>query len=1020
MTSSIIERLCEKIKTTNQCILCFLKSTTQSRFFEHFLVGFIALFVAVLSVISISQLPKLNTQYSPDQFFPTHHPLLIESHQNRQTFQLEDRPSFLISLELFQSSQNWLSANNMQKLKTLTQKIAELDNVKFTFSIANLEGALEENNTLAVGPIYERLPVSRWESFTARNSLIMNQLLSTDFLSTMISVEPIRANTEDLSQLNASLKTLAQEILPEAKVRIGGIPAIQGEFSVQLLEEFKIFAALSLFVFGVIFFVLFQGLSSSLLTLMTLAFVNLGVAGLLCYLKIPFSLLLSTLPIVISVSVISIMIHTMHRWSETRLRNMRMAHSVIQDMFKANFLGSLTTALGFLALSITPIPLISQYGWVVAMCVMIAWLLTHVMLVGFMAYTKPHMRSWIPTKATWSLGLLKKAPAMFTASLIFTLAAALIGTKANFSSRLFNDLPQKQGAREATEHIDESFGGVVGADFVLHSPTEGFWKSPDNLERLRNVVISMKPHSEVGSVLSVLDFFNDQLPKTQQAMAEFLFLYSLSEANPVRHYLTDDGKHLRLFVRFHDVESSKIQKAEENIHQLLSAEFPELKITETGVAKASHSINQEVAKNLISNFWHAILIVGIFLVFIFRSVRWALVACIPNLIPPAALIGGLALMQTPIKPGVSLVFSIALGLAFNNTVYLLTRLQKMLQASRGNSLPIRQALLQEGNPCLFESIVMFSGFSIFLASQFELNKTFGIYMLLSIVAGGLGDLVFLPVMLRLFPRLLLKGPSMSTSSQIAARASVFILTFTTATLGWINNASSAPGDNSKASALLKKSQAQLEAKNDKANVTMKIIEANGETKTRSMSLQTMRDKNYHALIRIQSPADLKGTAFLAEAGKDKEDQWLYLPSTKQVRRVVGTKKSTGILGSELTLEDLNSTAIKSSSATIITQNPQQTIIEITPKKETSIYEKVLLTLSSQDYLPQKTQYFVAGKVKKEVSFLNYKKVGPVYRAQLIQVKNLSSQRSTDIELSEIQVNTDMSPAEFTTNSLKPN
>ncbi len=1013
---TIIHQTQNKIKATAECFSIYL----QSRFFVYVLVGFCSFLILALSSISISQLPKLNTQYSLDQFFPTHHPLLVESRENRQIFQLQDRPSYLISLELFQTSQNWLHPEKMQKLRDLTKKISELESVKLTFSMATLEGAVSEGDTVSVGSIYERMDPSKWQSFTIQNTLIMNQLLSSDFLSTIISVEPKDSSTNALSKLSALLKQTVSETVPEAKIHLGGIPAIQSELSVQLLDEFKIFALLSLLVFGLIFFVIFQGLSSSLMTIGTLIFVNILVAGFLCFMRIPFSLLLSTLPIVVSVSAISILIHSMHRWSEMKDKDLQTSLQVIREMFKANFLGSLTTALGFLALAITPIPLIRQYGWVVALCVMLTWAATHIPLVGFMFLTRPEMRSWIPTKATWSLGVLKKAPALFAVTIIFTVTAALMGSKANFSSRLFNDLPKNQGAREATEHIDERFGGAVPGDFVLHASADGYWKNPESLARLDKSIERIKPISQVGSVISVKDFFEGNLPKTQEAMAEFLFLFSLAETNPLKNYLTEDGKNLRLSVRFHDVESSQIQKAEEKIMSILTTEFPELRIAETGVAKTSHTINQEVAKNLISNFWHAIVIVGFFLIFIFRSVRWALVACLPNLIPPAALIGGLAIMQTPIKPGISLIFSIALGLAFNNTVYLLTRLQKMMRETGNKNLPIRQAILQEGNPCLFETIVMFSGFSIFLASQFELNQTFGIYMLLSIVAGGLGDLVFLPVMLKLFPKILTGGSLMPTSKSKTnqlARASLFVFAFLAGSLGFVAFPDAQTKVSSEVSDILKKAQKNFESKDDKAKVTMKIIEANGDVKTRSMNLQTLRAESFHALIRIQSPADLKGTAFLAEIGKDKEDQWLYLPSTKQVRRVVGTKKNTGILGSELTVEDLNSTAIKSSSLKLLSQDANQIIIELTPLKGSSIYTKVVMNLS-KDYLPQKTQYYQGGNVKKEVLFKDYKKIGPVYRAQLIEVKNLVSKRGTNIELSDIQVNSNLSKAQFSTNALK--
>ena len=158
---------------------------------------------------------------------------------------------------------------------------------------------------------------------------------------------------------------------------------------------------------------------------------------------------------------------------------------------------------------------------------------------------------------------------------------------------------------------------------------------------------------------------------------------------------------------------------------------------------------------------------------------------------------------------------------------------------------------------------------------------------------------------------------MTPQANMIVRASLFVFAILAGSFSFMKYSQAKTVVTPEVSNILKTVQKNIEAKNDKATVTMKIIEANGDIKIRSMTLQTLRDENFHALIRILEPADLKGTAFLAQMGPDKEDQWLYLPSTKQVRRVVGTKKNTGILGSELTIEDLKSTAVKNSSVQLV-------------------------------------------------------------------------------------------------------
>ena len=103
----------------------------------------------------------------------------------------------------------------------------------------------------------------------------------------------------------------------------------------------------------------------------------------------------------------------------------------------------------------------------------------------------------------------------------------------------------------------------------------------------------------------------------------------------------------------------------------------------------------------------------------------------------------------------------------------------------------------------------------------------------------------------------------------------------------------------------------------------------------------------------------------------------------------------------------------------MSKDANSVVLSVIPEKGTSIYEKVLITLGGANNLPQKTEYFQAGQIKKQVLFKDYVKIGNIHRAQLIEVKNLATNRATNIELKDLQVNTSLSKAQFTTNALKP-
>lgn len=222
--------------------------------------------------------------------------------------------------------------------------------------------------------------------------------------------------------------------------------------------------------------------------------------------------------------------------------------------------------------------------------------------------------------------------------------------------------------------------------------------------------------------------------------------------------------------------------------------------------------------------------------------------------------------------------------------------------------------------------------------------------------------------------------------------------------------------------ILEKARQRLESKGDQAHVVLKITESSGAVKAREMTLQILRTKDgFKSMIRMTQPADVKDTAVLAEVSGGEDREWLYLPSSRQVRRIASSKKSTGLLGSELSPEDLDPMALKQAGVSLIRQDQKSAQIALIPKKGTTDYAKVVTTFSMPEALPLKTEYYKGAKLAKTVEYQNYKLFpGGVYRAQNIHIVNLQKGRGTDIQFSEMSVNPPLMAKDFTPDALKEN
>lgn len=984
------------------------------------------------------QISKLDTRYSVRQFFPKNHPALQTDREVDKIFHLRSRPAFFASLSLKSGEAGtWLEPRRLEALKRMTAEIGAVKDVKSVLSLGNVQMAVSDKDELRIGTLAETMPAKKWPGYVASQPLLDSQLISKDRRSVLLVIEPATGSSSGLVRLEKKIeRVLAAH--KDVDAALAGVPAVQSRLSEILQEEVGLFFLLSLVIFCLMFAVFYRNFSPVLFALGGLIVCNVTTLGLLAFFGIPFNVLLSTLPIIVSIAFASLAIHTLHLWAD-RLKGARsttnpvkrwlLVKRTLKEIAMANFLGSVTTAIGFAALVSAPIPAIRTYALVVAGAVMWVFVLTQFCMFFALPWFTPVQREWSRRRAWWMLIPNRYAGPVFVVTIGLAVFMGGAGVKLNFSSRLFDDLPVQERVYVATSKIDKVFGGVVNLELSVDAKRKNAWTDPKSLAALRGAIEDIRRIPGVGSAIGFSDFFGEKLPRSKGAAAEVLFLFSMAEENPLRHYVDNGLRRTRISLRLRDLPTSEIERIRAEARAVLAKSFPKAKLLETGLAVNSHTINQDVAKGLVFGFWHSLVIIGLLLTLIFRSLRWALVACLPNLLPPAVLIGALAFYQTPVKPAIALIFSIALGLAFNNTVYFLTRLRLIRNEKRmTKTLPLRRTMLEEGNPCLSESALTLGGFLIFLSSGFGLNQTFGVYMCLSIVAGALADLVFLPALLKIFPEIMGHGPKREVAGLLTAPVADRIIPRDTkkekiaaaaAGLLFVVFAGS-PARADEATDLLKQARANIESKSDQATVTLKIIEANGESKVRKLSLRTMRDGDaFHALARLLAPADIKGTALLAEIKDGSQNQWLYLPSSKQVRRIVSGKKSAGVLGSELSPDDLDAAAIQGAKVRLIKKDAKVAQLELLPAKGASEYSRVVLTFAMPKVLPVRTDYYVGKKARKTVEFKDYAVAGgKIYRARKIIVKNLANKRATEVELSDLKVNAALTADDFSVAALK--
>jgi predicted RND superfamily exporter protein len=155
-----------------------------------------------------------------------------------------------------------------------------------------------------------------------------------------------------------------------------------------------------------------------------------------------------------------------------------------------------------------------------------------------------------------------------------------------------------------------------------------------------------------------------------------------------------------------------------------------------------------LVKNLFTSLFAAILMIAILMAVLFRSWRMVIVSLIPNILPLVFTSGLMGFLGIPIKPSTILVFSIAFGISVDDTIHFLAKYRQELKLQSWNIKgSVTNSIKETGVSMIYTSIILFFGFSIFIASSFGGTQALGILVSVTLFIAMLANLVLLPSLL---------------------------------------------------------------------------------------------------------------------------------------------------------------------------------------------------------------------------------------------------------------------------------
>lgn len=227
--------------------------------------------------------------------------------------------------------------------------------------------------------------------------------------------------------------------------------------------------------------------------------------------------------------------------------------------------------------------------------------------------------------------------------------------------------------------------------------------------------------------------------------------------------------------------------------------------------------------------------------------------------------------------------------------------------------------------------------------------------------------------------------------------------------------------------IMEKVNKESSPKTTHAAVQLDIIEKNGVKKTRLLEMWTGKDRNglNRTLVIFQKPSAVKDTRFLIIQNRGRpDDQHIYLPALRRVRRISASARNKSFMGTEFTYEDMSTRNIDDDTHTILREETYKGyhcyVIESVPKSKSSYhYSKTIKWVAKDNWMILKVEmYDKEGNLIKVLTMSNLKKINGYWTPYKTTMKNVQSGRSTVLTNLKIEYDKKLPDKLFTVQFLK--
>ena len=738
---------------------------------------FIAIAIPVLTILISLNLKNIEFEGSFRIWFAEDSKALTDYDAFRNTFGNDDAITII-----FRDENGIMNPKALRIIDRLTDKLWQTKSIARVDSLTNYQyvhsdpeypdDVITEDFIADIDNLPEEYLKQRAKIAVTEDELV-NRIISPDGKTTMI-VGRMIPKIGDTPELSLKLKTVVDKYIEEEKdsgykFYLGGGPVLNTAFVSLGTHDMTTFTPLVLLIAMVLLWIIFRRPSGMVLSLAVVIFTFLIVLSVQVLLGYKLNNFTANMPVFVVAIGIADAMHLFWIYLIGRrkgLDNNEAIHYTVQKNFLPILLTSLTTAVGFASLGISDVVPIKTLGIATANAALLAFVLTILFVPAVLAILNPKVNAKEIKETPDAPNKLADSYASFIVKhdlkIIFgtVLLFGAIGFGISFikvDSNTVRYFREDVEFRETVNFMQANLSGPMAYEIVVDSKQKDGIKNPEFLRTVEKFYIDFYNEypdvRHISSLLDVVKKFNlimdksKSVPKSQELVAQYLLLYSLSlpQGMEINDRMDIDEQLLRVSASINIVDTSL------DLEMIKWAEnwWTDTKYTASvnGQTQMFAYMQRDVTDTLIQSITLAITVVSILMFFIFKNIRMIPLFIIPNVLPIVLVVGVMGWFGITVDIGVAISGAIIIGVAVDDTIHFLVKYKEARLKGYDLQESLSYVMQYAGSAIIFTTIILSSAFMVFSFSQFLPNVNFGVVTAIALVIAVVVDLIMLPAIL---------------------------------------------------------------------------------------------------------------------------------------------------------------------------------------------------------------------------------------------------------------------------------